>query len=540
MTDTLAPPEPADPSEIAVISDPSNGPSVFGYPFTAPKLSDPRLHVAAVILTVHTIGQLGLGFRVSVPQIAAAILSAAVVDVVIAFVRSGTVVWPASAMLTGSGVALILRLDGMEAGQPWSFDRWWWFAGISVAALATKHLIRYRNSHVFNPSNVGLVAAFIIFGMDRIEPLDFWWGALDGWLLLAYSVILGGGILINARLGLLDMLAAYYVVLFAGIMALAVTGHCMTVPWTLDPVCDMDYGRVVLTSPETMVFLLFMISDPRTIPTSRTGRLIFATAVGSLGVVFMAPQTTEFWTKVGLLGGLTVTSAGWWIGRLIVDRRQVTQAGAGVARLGPRHGLVALAAATFAVMPIAVALGDDARTLDPTGYAALPDVGHLLTPVDPLGLPVVVDETAIEFRGFYRDEALARDLAATLVALLDVENQLIASGDVETLAGVSHGQRLAASQERARAVNAGEIVDLYDYDFESLRLVAVRSSTQGTVRLAFEATGEVTASSMQRDGDDLIEIDRVDEPFHGVFVLWETRVGPWLIVDQVDEVQPLF
>ena len=40
-------------------------------------------------------------------------------------------------------------------------------------------MIRYRGTHIFNPSNVGLVVAFILLGRSRIEPLDFWWAPLS-------------------------------------------------------------------------------------------------------------------------------------------------------------------------------------------------------------------------------------------------------------------------------------------------------------------------------------------------------------------------
>ena len=45
------------------------------YPVTLPSLRDPRLHVAAVIVTIHVLGQTELRFQVSVPQILAAILT---------------------------------------------------------------------------------------------------------------------------------------------------------------------------------------------------------------------------------------------------------------------------------------------------------------------------------------------------------------------------------------------------------------------------------------------------------------------------------
>jgi hypothetical protein len=82
------------------------------YPLILPNYRDPRLHVAAVIITIHVLGQVALHFRVSVPQILAAILTCAVIEVAITFRQKRAFVWPASAMLTGSGVALILRVVG--------------------------------------------------------------------------------------------------------------------------------------------------------------------------------------------------------------------------------------------------------------------------------------------------------------------------------------------------------------------------------------------------------------------------------------------
>ena len=36
------------------------------YPLVLPNIRDPRLHVAAVIITVHVLGQVGLHFEVSI------------------------------------------------------------------------------------------------------------------------------------------------------------------------------------------------------------------------------------------------------------------------------------------------------------------------------------------------------------------------------------------------------------------------------------------------------------------------------------------
>ncbi len=82
------------------------------------------------------------------------------------------------------------------------------FAGVGAFSLLTKYVIRYRGSHVFNPSNIGLVVAFVVLGSGRVEPLDFWWAPLDRWMFAAYAVILGGGLLITARLRLLALAAS--------------------------------------------------------------------------------------------------------------------------------------------------------------------------------------------------------------------------------------------------------------------------------------------------------------------------------------------
>ena len=108
------------------------------YPLILPSIRDPRLHVAGVILSVHALGQLGLHFQVSVPQILAAILTCAVLEVSITFVQHRAFIWPASAMLTGSGVALILRVVGTRADDPWSTYAWYVFAGVAgLASFAT-------------------------------------------------------------------------------------------------------------------------------------------------------------------------------------------------------------------------------------------------------------------------------------------------------------------------------------------------------------------------------------------------------------------
>lgn len=161
------------PALQPALAAPGRSVRMFGrtYPVVLPRIRDSRLHVAAIVITLHTLGQVGLGFHVSVPQILAAILTTALLQVAITFRQTRSFVWPASAMLTGSGIALILRVPTTPVGDHWTFHKWWLFSGIAAFSLLTKFVVRRNGSHVFNPSNVGLVIAFIVLGSSQVEPL---------------------------------------------------------------------------------------------------------------------------------------------------------------------------------------------------------------------------------------------------------------------------------------------------------------------------------------------------------------------------------
>ena len=146
VTDAAAAPEaPPGPRRAEPPAKPAGRTvRIFGrtYPFVAPNIRDPRLHLAAVIISIHVLGQIALGFRVSVPQILVAILVCAVIEVGWTLSKTGTLVWPASAMLTGSGVALILRLSDMQSGDHWTWRGWYVFALVAGLSLLTKYLIQ--------------------------------------------------------------------------------------------------------------------------------------------------------------------------------------------------------------------------------------------------------------------------------------------------------------------------------------------------------------------------------------------------------------
>ncbi|HEX5014619.1 MAG TPA: hypothetical protein VFV72_10740 [Candidatus Limnocylindrales bacterium] len=509
------------------------------YPLILPNIRDPRLHVASVIITIHVLGQVGLHFNASVPQILAAILASALIEVALTFRTARAFVWPASAMLTGSGVALILRVVGTPADQPWNTDAWWVFAGVSAFSLLTKYVIKYRGTHVFNPSNIGLVVAFLVLGVTRVEPLDFWWAPLtNAWMIVAYAVIIGGGLLITRRLKLLELAATYWIALTIGVGILAGSGHCMTANWSFTPVCGTDFWRVIVTSPEVLIFLFFMITDPKTTPAGRVGRVVFAFLVAIFSVLLMAPQVDEWGTKVGLLSSLVIVCAA----RPLLDRvlpeprtaaddlrrfaARVVVGGEG-SGLVPRAARVGLLVVALLVLGAGIVVaGTPARGTTPANTAEVLDrVPHQ---VDPSTFPpITVDQGVADW-----DHSIAgpgaQEIVLTLAENLELENQALLRRDPSILPAVDHGDRLTEMRRRLEDAAAGGDVTISHYHFDALDMRLIEPfGVQTGLSLGLDAHGTMTEEIYDAAGT--ITSTR-EAPFSLTFVMRRATGDRWLNV----------
>jgi len=286
---------------------------LFGREYTVllPRIRDPRLHVAAVLLTLQVLGQTVLGFRLSVAQILISLATGALIEFVVAFVKDRAIMWPASGLLTGNSAAVILRTPGTLHGQWWSLHGIWIFVGVVAISMASKYIIRWRGRHIFNPSNLGLVLAFVVLGPRFTEPQDLWWIPMGPWLIVTYALLVGGGLLIAWELRLLGLELGFMAgfAAFTALALAAVPDHCMVASWHVAPLCGRDLWQVLVVSPEVLVFALFMMPDPRTVPDGHVARLAFGILVAILSVLLLGPTTLEFWTKTAILASLLIACA---------------------------------------------------------------------------------------------------------------------------------------------------------------------------------------------------------------------------------------
>ena len=234
---------------------------------------DPRLYQIAALTGLLAYGLLRLDLEVRPGRAAIILIS------VLATQYTCTRAWrlPAfdarSALISGLSLCLLLRTN------------WAALAAMgAVLAVASKFVIRVRGKHVFNPTNFAIVA-LLLTGQAWVSPGQWGSAAFFGFLLACL-----GGIVVNraARSDVtIAFLAAYAGLVFARSLWL---GEPMTIP-----IHRLQNGAL-------LIFAFFMISDPRTTPDRRAGRVIFALLV-ALGAAFV--QFRLFRTN-GLLWSLAV------------------------------------------------------------------------------------------------------------------------------------------------------------------------------------------------------------------------------------------
>ncbi len=219
---------------------------------------DPRLYQIAVLASLLVYGVLRLDFDVRADR-AAAILATAL------GVQWACTRWVGlprfdarSPLISALSLCLLLRAGSLGLA-----------AAAAAITIASKFLIRARGKHVFNPTNFGLAAMMVISGEVWVSPGQWGSAAFFGFLLACL-----GGLVVN-RAARSDVtyafLAAHAAVLFG------------RAAWLGDPLAIPLHQ---IQSGAFLIFAFFMISDPKTTPDTRPGRILYAAAVaGVAGVI---------------------------------------------------------------------------------------------------------------------------------------------------------------------------------------------------------------------------------------------------------------
>ncbi|MDQ1520232.1 MAG: enediyne biosynthesis protein [Actinomycetota bacterium] len=499
------------------------------YAVVGPSIRDSRLHLAAVITTLQVLGQTVFHFELSIAQILTSIVTCAVLELGITFVTKQVIAWPASAMLTGNGVAFVLRVPGTRHGDWWSTRGLWIFAATAAVSLLSKYIIRFGGRHIFNPSNFGLVVCFLALGSTRADPLDFWWANPGVGLAAALVVIVAGGLVIAYRTRMFGVVVGFYATFAAAVAVVAASGHCMTARWHVGPICGEHYWSVLVTSPEILVFLFFMITDPRTAPAGRRARVVYGGAVALVAAFLAAPQRTEFGTKVAILGALALVCAVRPLleRRLPADDWERTRT---TPRFVPRRRVLAgVGVAVFAV-PLLMVAGVHAR---PSAFTDARSTFSVVRRPDVRVAPSEIPTVTIDSQKAFANrltKRTANQIAHDVIADHVIVATAIRHGD-ERLAATAADRtwlaRVRAEIRTARRTGRFEVAT-FRFDRISVAVLKLRAS-QALPEIDAKVHG--TVHRVTYAGPSHRVVAETDEPFERVYVV-ESLDGHFLIVDE--------
>ncbi len=191
-----------------------------------------------------------------------------------------------SPLISALGLSLLLRVD-----------HWPTMALAAFVAIASKFLLKVEGKHFFNPANIGIIAALSFTHDAWVSPGQ--WGE-EIWYAL---IFLGAGGMVLKRVGRWDTTAA-----FLGSYALLEAMRNVYLGWT------WDVWLHRLSSGSLLLFALFMVTDPRSIPNARPARLIWALSIAGLTFVlrnYFYLSTAVFWALF-LLSPLTIALDHLW------------------------------------------------------------------------------------------------------------------------------------------------------------------------------------------------------------------------------------
>lgn len=252
-------------------------------------------YLAPLLITFILLGgQLSFGLLESTSKTALAIIAAILTELVLVRLYTGR--WPhlASSYISGISVGILVRSPAV-----------WPYALCSMISITSKHVIRVRGRHLWNPSNFG-ICAMLFLAYDTAASLSIQWGN-NLWPVLVIWLL---GSIIIWRVGRFHITLSYVIsfILFA-LLRSWITGH----PWQAE--------IAPITGPMYQLFVFFMITDPKTTVQPRWAQMVVAVAVAFVEMLLRLNQVVYApFYALFLVGPAANLIEIWWTSRPAVGR----------------------------------------------------------------------------------------------------------------------------------------------------------------------------------------------------------------------------
>ncbi len=266
---------------------------------------DPRYLIAFLITLVLVAAQLRYHMLGSYDRILVALGVCVMTEALLSWFERGKVINLLSAYISGISLTLLVKPQGAAL---------WPFAIGGFLAISSKYVLRYRDNHLWNPTNFAVVA-LLLLAPDRVSVLSHQFGN-D---LTTNLVIWIFGLIIAARVGVLHITVTY-VVSFLLLNSLRALTLGQPVLSEIAPI----------TGPMYQLFVFFMITDPRTIVRGKRRQITVALAIAIMETLIRFasdkgwPLPTAFNVAPAFLALALIGPVAKWLDvhRLAVSTRQ--------------------------------------------------------------------------------------------------------------------------------------------------------------------------------------------------------------------------
>lgn len=213
--------------------------------FTFPVNFIGPLLITALVLAAH----ISFGVLDGWDKFAAAVVTAVVAELLFHKLVTGKWRNLSSAYISGNSAGILVRSPMI-----------WPFVLTAAISIASKYVLQFRGRHIWNPTNFGVVIMLLI-ASDSMAVLSIQWGS-NMWAMLAIWLV---GIITIIKVRKFHICLVYVIsfVFFAWVRSLMGEG-----------VFAAEVAP--LTGPMYQLFVLFMITDPKTIVSAKKGQMLVA------------------------------------------------------------------------------------------------------------------------------------------------------------------------------------------------------------------------------------------------------------------------
>ncbi len=212
-----------------------------------------KTYMFSVLLILTTVGVITNGISRTIPQIIIALITTITLDLIINYKIEKTFVLPDSATISALFIAAALSVNQI------------WYIPIIAGAVAiiSKHVIKIKGRHIFNPAVFGLFSVILLFN-TQIE----WWASQITWLVIIL------GLFISYKVKRFHITIPYFLAsVIISLIYNSITKH------------QLSLGILLFSA--NLFFMFFMLVEPMTAPSNIKGGIIYGIIAAIVSFIFV-------------------------------------------------------------------------------------------------------------------------------------------------------------------------------------------------------------------------------------------------------------